>query len=97
MLVGRVHMLSGMIVAFSSKVSQYFAARVTSRDGHGILMNSGSGDYSRGKSPHSWVGSAQVLSEYRKSRSPVKYGQSWVASGLLTTCKSAGGGAKRSV
>ena len=33
-----------------SKVSQYFSARVNSRDGRGILMSNTSGDYSRGKS-----------------------------------------------
>ena len=70
-----------------SKVSQYFSARVNSRDGRGILMSNTSGDYSRGKSPHTWVGSAQILSQYRSNKCPVKYGQCWVSSGVLTTCE----------
>ena len=74
-----------LTVMLFPKVSQYFAARVNSQDGRGILVNNVSGDYSRGKSPHSWVGSAQILSEYRTTKCHVKYGQCWVSSGVLTS------------
>lgn len=79
------------------KVSQYFSTMVNSQDGRGILMKNMSGDYSKGKSPYSWVGSAQILSHYKNTKSPVKYGQCWMASGLLTTLLRSVGIATRSV
>ena len=57
------------------------------QDDDGILVGNWSGDYSDGTSPSKWTGSAAIMAEFNKTKTPVKYGQCWVFSGVLTTCK----------
>jgi len=49
-------------------------------------------NYSGGNSPHLWTGSVQIIEEFlRLGASPVKYGQCWVMTGLMTTlCRALG-------
>lgn len=49
-------------------------------------MGNWSGDYSDGKKPTHWTGSAKILRQYEKNKGePVCFGQCWVFSGLVTT------------
>ncbi|XP_069504412.1 protein-glutamine gamma-glutamyltransferase 4 [Ambystoma mexicanum] len=66
-------------------VSRAMSAMVNSNDDDGVLTGNWSGKYPGGVSPLSWTGSAAILQKYYKSRKPVKYGQCWVYSGVLTT------------
>ncbi|CAL1532742.1 unnamed protein product [Lymnaea stagnalis] len=72
-------------------VVRKISALVNSADDSGVLTGNWSGDYSDGRSPLSWTGSAAILEEFWKSKRPVKYGQCWVFSGLSTTiCRTLG-------
>ena len=55
------------------------------QDDNGVLVGRWDGDYSEGTSPSKWIGSRAILEEFMKEKKPVKYGQCWVFSGLLTT------------
>lgn len=46
-----------------------------------------SGDYRGGKAPTEWIGSIKILRQYMDTKTPVKFGQCWVFSGLVTTSK----------
>ena len=61
--------------------------QVNSNDDNGVLMGRWSGGYAGGKSPTAWNGSVAILDEYMQTKKPVKYGQCWVFSGVLTTRK----------
>ena len=61
--------------------------QTNSQDDNGILVGNWSGDYLGGKSPLDWVGSVKILNDYYKFKRPVRYGQCWVFSGVLTTRK----------
>lgn len=52
----------------------------------GILVGNWSGKYGDGKSPTVWSGSVAILEQYYQTKQPVKYGQCWVFSAVLTTC-----------
>ena len=54
-------------------------------DDGGILVGNWSGKYAGGKSPLSWTGSVAILEEYYRTSLPVKFGQCWVFSGVVTT------------
>jgi len=65
---------------------------VNSNDEDGVLIGawpSKKGDFGfgwpNGTSPMAWKGSVKILEEYFRTKEPVKYGQCWVFSGLLTT------------
>ncbi|XP_041375414.1 protein-glutamine gamma-glutamyltransferase K-like [Gigantopelta aegis] len=67
------------------------SALVNAPDDGGILVGNWSGEYPGGKSPLSWTGSVAILEEYYKTSMPVKYGQCWVFSGVVTTiCRALG-------
>uniref|UniRef100_A0A0B7A7F1 protein-glutamine gamma-glutamyltransferase n=1 Tax=Arion vulgaris TaxID=1028688 RepID=A0A0B7A7F1_9EUPU len=67
------------------------SAMVNGNDDGGILTGNWSGDYSGGSSPLSWTGSAAILDEFWRNRSPVRFGQCWVFSGVATTiCRALG-------
>lgn len=51
----------------------------------GVLEGNWSGKYDGGVSPLSWNGSVKILKQFHDTKKPVKYGQCWVFSGLLTT------------
>ncbi|XP_059152311.1 annulin-like [Physella acuta] len=72
-------------------VVRKLSALINSSDDDGVLMGNWSGDYTGGRSPLSWTGSAAILEEYWKTKESVKYGQCWVFSGLATTiCRTLG-------
>ena len=60
-------------------------------NGNGGLMEIRTdGNYGAGQNPSSWTGSGTTLEHYMKGNSNgdhVKYGQCWVAAGLVTTCE----------
>nr|CAB3266929.1 protein-glutamine gamma-glutamyltransferase K [Phallusia mammillata] len=66
------------------ELSRHMSALVNSNDDAGVLIGNWSGDYEDGKSPGDWVGSVAILKQYLET-GPVKYGQCWVFSGVLTT------------
>ena len=41
--------------------------------------------YADGTDPTAWSGSEAILTEYMKTKQPVKYAQCWVFGGTLTT------------
>ena len=55
------------------------------QDDNGVLVGNWSGDYEGGTSPTKWVGSAPILLQFMENKEPVKYGQCWVYSAVLTT------------
>lgn len=67
------------------KISRALSAAVNSPDDDGAILGNWSEDFSGGTPPTKWVGSVAILQEYYRKRKPVKYGQCWVFSGVLTT------------
>eukprot|EP00058_Branchiostoma_floridae_P017392 XP_002602880.1 hypothetical protein BRAFLDRAFT_103263 [Branchiostoma floridae] len=59
--------------------------QVNSADENGVLEGNWSGDYSWGTPPTGWNGSVGILRQWGTERRPVRYGQCWVFSGVLTT------------
>lgn len=66
-------------------IARHMSALVNSQDDNGVLEGNWSGDYSGGSSPTKWKGSVAILKQYVETGEPVKYGQCWVFSGVLTT------------
>lgn len=66
-------------------ISRALSAAVNSPDDDGAVLGNWSEDFSGGTAPTKWVGSVAILQEYYKKRKPVKYGQCWIFSGVLTT------------
>ncbi|KAJ8288266.1 hypothetical protein COCON_G00009250 [Conger conger] len=67
------------------KLSRAMSALVNCNDDSGIVVGNWSGKYSQGTSPMTWTGSLSILLQFGQSHHPVKYGQCWVFSGVLTT------------
>ncbi|KAJ8385678.1 hypothetical protein AAFF_G00183910 [Aldrovandia affinis] len=67
------------------RLARAMSALVNANDDRGVLVGNWSGKYSDGTSPIKWTGSSSILLEYGRTRAPVKYGQCWVFSGVLTT------------
>lgn len=61
--------------------------QTNSQDDKGVLVGKWSGSYDDGKSPLDWAGSVAILNEYYKTKKPVRFGQCWVFSGVMTTRK----------
>lgn len=61
------------------------SAAVNASDDYGAVMGNWSTDHSGGTAPTKWLGSGEILQKYYKKKKPVKYGQCWVFSGVLTT------------
>lgn len=78
-------------------VSRAISQIVNSSDDSGVLTGNWSGNYEGGAWPTSWVGSVKILEQYYKTKSPVKFGQCWVFSGVTTTVSRALGLPTRSV
>ncbi|XP_021352801.1 annulin-like [Mizuhopecten yessoensis] len=72
--------------ASSVLVVRKLTALVNNIGDNGVLAGNWSGKYEGGKSPTSWAGSVAILEQYYSTKRPVKYGQCWVFSGVLTTC-----------
>ncbi|XP_045587837.1 annulin isoform X2 [Procambarus clarkii] len=73
------------------KVTRAISAGVNSPDDEGVLVGNWGTDYSDGTPPTKWGGSQLILQEYFNTKKPVKYGQCWVFSGVVTTaCRAVG-------
>ncbi|XP_037801812.1 hemocyte protein-glutamine gamma-glutamyltransferase-like isoform X1 [Penaeus monodon] len=74
------------------RVVRGISAGVNDSDEEGILEGRWDGEYGDGVAPYKWTGSVRILEEYVKSGyKPVKYGQCWVFSALVTTvCRALG-------
>ena len=66
-------------------LGRILSAAANSSDENGILMGNWSGNYEGGISPLTWNGSVKIIQQFIETGQPVKYGQCWVFSGLLTT------------
>ena len=65
--------------------AQLILSQVNSQNDNGIVQGNWSGQYWDGTAPLSWSGSLKIMEKYWNKRSPVKYGQCWVFSGVVTT------------
>jgi len=73
-------------------VSRTLTAMANSSDDDGVLTGRWSKEWPENcVKPWEWVGSVKIMEEYMRSKRPVRYGQCWVFSGLLTTlCRTLG-------
>ncbi|XP_052818227.1 hemocyte protein-glutamine gamma-glutamyltransferase-like [Mya arenaria] len=72
-------------------IARKLSALVNSSNGNGVLMGNWDGDYTGGTSPLEWTGSCAILEQYFRTKEPVRYGQCWVFSGVLTSvCRALG-------
>lgn len=68
------------------KLSRALSALVNSNDDNGILWGRWTETYPDNTTdPTEWVGSVEILRQYLLNEAPVRYGQCWVFSGVLTT------------
>lgn len=85
-----------MIIADFGKVSAPYradpvrtcralSAAVNSVDEMGVVLGNWTDDFGGGTAPTKWIGSTEILQQFFNTRKPVKYGQCWVFSGVLTT------------
>ena len=65
-------------------LSRIISACANSCD-YGILTGNWNGNYEGGVSPVTWNGSVKIIHQYAETKTPVKFGQCWVFSGLMTT------------
>ncbi|KAG0729864.1 Annulin [Chionoecetes opilio] len=73
------------------KVSRVLSAGINSPDDSGVLVGKWGDDFSGGVAPTEWGGSQRILQQYYKTKKPVKYGQCWVFSGVMTAaCRAIG-------
>lgn len=79
------------VMANAVEVSRALSRVVNSIDDQGVLVGNWSGDYDDGKAPWVWKASTSILRQYADTGEPVKYGQCWVFSHVLTTvCRALG-------
>ncbi|XP_046608601.1 annulin isoform X1 [Neodiprion virginianus] len=72
-------------------ISRRLSSAINSPDDNGAVMGNWSNDFGGGTAPTKWMGSQKILQEYYTTKNPVKYGQCWVFSGVLTTvCRALG-------
>ncbi|KAJ8298607.1 hypothetical protein KUTeg_022667 [Tegillarca granosa] len=69
------------------RVSRAISKIVNAQNDNGVMSGNWSGDYRGGKAPTEWIGSIKILRQYMNTKTPVKFGQCWVFSGLVTTSK----------
>ena len=68
------------------KLCRALSALVNSSDDNGILWGRWTETYPPNSTePSEWVGSVEILRQYLLNEEPVRYGQCWVFSGVLTT------------
>ncbi|XP_067652851.1 annulin-like isoform X2 [Haliotis asinina] len=78
-------------MANPASVSRIISQLVNAPDDDGVLVGNWSGKYEGGTSPTLWSGSVKILRQYMKTCKPVKYGQCWVFSGVVTAvCRALG-------
>lgn len=78
-------------------ISRIISAAANCSEDDGVLTGNWSGDYEGGVSPVTWNGSVKIIQQYAESKTPVKYGQCWVFSGVTTSLLRALGIPARSV
>lgn len=73
-------------------VSRALTAMANSSDDDGVLTGRWTKEWPENcVKPWEWVGSVKIMEEYMRTKRPVRYGQCWVFSGLLTTlCRTLG-------
>ncbi|PXF40108.1 Protein-glutamine gamma-glutamyltransferase K [Gracilariopsis chorda] len=72
-------------------VSRHLSAVVNAQDDAGVISGRWDGSYENGTPPSAWTGSLALLTEYWRTRRPVRYGQCWVFAGVLTSvCRTLG-------
>ncbi|XP_055376367.1 annulin isoform X2 [Condylostylus longicornis] len=67
------------------RTTRALSAAINSPDDDGCILGSWEETFPDGIAPTKWIGSVEILQRYYKKRKPVKYGQCWVFSGVLTT------------
>uniref|UniRef100_A0A1A9WAJ9 protein-glutamine gamma-glutamyltransferase n=1 Tax=Glossina brevipalpis TaxID=37001 RepID=A0A1A9WAJ9_9MUSC len=67
------------------RVARALSAAVNSVDDDGVILGNWTEDFSGGTAPTKWIGSTEILQQFYKTQKPVKYGQCWNFSGVLTT------------
>ncbi|XP_067652853.1 protein-glutamine gamma-glutamyltransferase 4-like [Haliotis asinina] len=73
------------------RVTRALSKIVNSNDDGGVVMGNWSGRYWGGTTPSDWAGSVKILRQYMETTKPVRYGQCWVYSAVLTTvCRALG-------
>lgn len=87
LLISKVGKVLGTARADAVQTVRALSAAVNSADDNGAIMGNWSEDHEGGTPPTKWIGSMDILQKYYKKRKPVKYGQCWVFSGVLTTSK----------
>jgi len=73
-------------------VARCLTAMANSSDDDGVLTGRWTKEWpEKCVKPWEWVGSVKIMEEYMRTKRPVRYGQCWVFSGLLTTlCRTLG-------
>jgi transglutaminase 1 len=96
-LDGTLHLLEASEIADTARgnailVARCLTAMANSSDDYGVLTGRWSKDWPENcTKPWEWIGSVKIMEEYVRTKRPVKYGQCWVFSGLLTTlCRTLG-------
>ncbi|KAK7497706.1 hypothetical protein BaRGS_00011101, partial [Batillaria attramentaria] len=73
------------------KVSRALTRAVNSPDDSGVLVGNWSDNYDDGKAPWIWKTSTAILRQFADTGQPVKFGQCWVFSHVLTAvCRALG-------
>ncbi|CAI9716228.1 hemocyte protein-glutamine gamma-glutamyltransferase-like isoform X1 [Octopus vulgaris] len=73
------------------RVARVLVHVINSPENTGVMMRFDSDNCQNGKKPTAWGGSRRILQQFIDTKEPVKYGQCWVFSGLLTTvCRALG-------
>ena len=71
-----------------SSIELFSPGQVNSNDNDGgVLVGNWSGEYSAGISPTMWIGSQAIFEKYLEDDAGVQFGQCWVFSALVTSCK----------
>lgn len=85
LLVNKVGKVTGRARSDPVKTVRALSAAVNSADDNGCVMGNWSDDHGGGTPPTKWIGSMEIMQKYYKKKKPVKYGQCWVFSGVLST------------
>lgn len=88
LLINSVGKVTGRARSDPVKIVRAMSAAVNSADDNGCIMGNWTEEHDGGTPPTKWIGSMEIMQKYYKKRKPVKYGQCWVFSGVLTTSMS---------
>ncbi|KAF5293128.1 hypothetical protein FQA39_LY13738 [Lamprigera yunnana] len=90
-LIKHIGKINGHFRSDPVMIARALSAAVNSVDDNGAVIGNWSEDFTGGTPPTEWIGSMEILQKYYKKKKPVKYGQCWVFSGVLTTiCRAIG-------